>query len=155
VSVDPEFDEVFRSTYPAVAAAAFRVLGDRAAAEDVAAEAFARMYARWGRIRRLEWREAWVMRVGINLAIDQRRRRPPAVDAPAGLDVDEYVSHKATLAGALDRLPRRQRSVVALRYLAGFSTSEVADHLGLAEGTVRIHLGRALRRLRVDLGEEA
>jgi DNA-directed RNA polymerase specialized sigma24 family protein len=53
------------------------LVDDRAEAEDVTAEAFALALARWRKIGRLDWREAWITRVAVNLAIDRRRRNPP------------------------------------------------------------------------------
>jgi DNA-directed RNA polymerase specialized sigma24 family protein len=81
---DAEFDEAYGPLFLRAATLAYRLLGDRASAEDVAAEALARTYARWSRLEGLAYRDAWVLRVTTNLAIDAARRRPrgaPAVGA--------------------------------------------------------------------------
>lgn len=58
---------------------AYRVVGDAFTAEDLAAEAFVRLYARWARMRLDQHRTAWILRVTANLAIDTARRKRPAV----------------------------------------------------------------------------
>jgi DNA-directed RNA polymerase specialized sigma24 family protein len=72
------FDELFNRLFPVIARTVVRIVDDRAEAEDVAAEAFARALARWRTIGRLDWREAWITRVAVNLAIDRADaiRRP-------------------------------------------------------------------------------
>ena len=56
------------------------------------------------------------------------------------------------IAEAVDQLPDRQRTVFTLCHIAGQSTNEVSEALGLSEATVRVHLFRAVRKLRKLLG---
>jgi RNA polymerase sigma-70 factor (sigma-E family) len=131
-----------------------RLVGDPALAEDLAAEALTRTYVRWPRVRNYEFLDAWVLRVVTNLAIDVLARRPaaaPVRDALGGHD-DDVVVLRITLAHALRALPARQRDAVVLRYLVDMSEADVAGALGVAPGTVKSHLHRALARLRVALG---
>ena len=72
---DDGYDEFFRSVLDRAVRSADRVLCDRAAAEDAAVEALGRTYARWGKLKNDPYREQWVLRVAINLAIDEQRRR--------------------------------------------------------------------------------
>ena len=58
------------------------------------------------------------------------------------------------MVAAVNRLPRRQREVVALHYLAGLTDDEVAGALGIATGTVKIHVNRGLAALRRTLGDD-
>mgnify|MGYP000860999728 CR=1 FL=1 len=69
------FDEAFDPLFGRAFRVARRILGDDAAAEDVAAEAMARAYAHWGKIALQPWREGWVVRVSSNLALDAVRKR--------------------------------------------------------------------------------
>lgn len=156
---DDDFEGWFRATLPRVRAAARRVVGDAAEADDIAAEAFARALVRWSTVRDLPHRDAWVVRVASNLAIDSvrktsRRQRVVAVQRaaeslPAG---DEGAADRLVLALAVGRLPRRQREVITLRYLVGLPEAEVAAVLGLSANTVKTHLSRALSTLRNRLG---
>lgn len=133
---------------------AWRIVGDSAEAEDVAAEAFARAFARWRKVRRLPYREAWILRVTANLAIDVVRRRQPRLEPRHGSDLGEETALRITLFDALGTLPRRQRQVVLLRYVAGFTQEEVAGTLGISSGSVKTHGHRGLGRLRERLGRD-
>lgn len=150
---DADFDLAFAELYPTAKGVAMRLLGDRAAAEDAAAEALARAYARWPAVRALPHRQAWVLRVTTNLAIDTLRRRPRGqlLRYPA---TEDQLLDRLSLARALASLPRRQREVVVLRYLAELSELEVAGALGLAPGSVKSHAHRGLAALRRRLGPE-
>jgi RNA polymerase sigma factor (sigma-70 family) len=148
------FEAAYLELFPRAATLAFRLLGDRTAAEDVAAEALARAYAKWSKIGHLEYRDAWVLRVALNLAIDATRRRPFAFHAQEPLDATEAAVVRLALVNALKTLPRRQRQAIALRYLSGFREKEVAEALGVSPGTASAHLRRGLDALRGRLGKD-
>ncbi|HEX2031074.1 MAG TPA: sigma factor, partial [Actinomycetota bacterium] len=63
-----DFGWLFREEYPSIVRTAYLMLGDREAAEDVAQEAFARLFARWGKVSRYDRPGAWVRRVAIRLS---------------------------------------------------------------------------------------
>ena len=150
--MDDGFDEAFDELFPRAVRLGTRLLGDRAAAEDVAAEALARAYARWSKVAGLSYRDGWVLKVATNLAIDRLRRRPPDV-APARRDAfEDAVELRMALNAALLTLAPRQREAVALRYLAGLSDREVAQALGISLGSVKTHIHRGLNGLRARLG---
>jgi len=153
VLADPDFDAAFVSLYPRAVEVGVRLLRDRSGAEDVAAEALARAYARWSTLKAAPYRDAWVLRVTANLAIDVLRRRPRGQHR--GQHVGEAaLVEQVALARAVARLPRRQREVVVLRYLVDLSELDAASVLGVAPGTVKSHLHRALVALRRDLGAD-
>ena len=156
--LDPGFDAAFDELFPRAYRLAYRLLGQVEAAEDVAAEALARAFARWSKIADLDHREAWVLRVTTNLAIDILRRRPPAELAAAGApgrpvgDSERDVDLRLVLASALRSLPKRQRQAIVLRYLADLPADEVARVLQISDGSVKVHVHRGLRALRAALG---
>lgn len=150
-----EFRDAFAVLFPAAGRVAMRILGDREAAEDVAAEALARAYARWPSVRGLPHRDAWVLRVAANLAIDATRRRRVLPVAPRPLEVEEHAAVHLMVVAALRRLSRRQRDVVVLRYFGDLTDDEVAVALGIAVGSVKTHMRRAHEQLRRLLGDEA
>lgn len=152
---DEGFDGAFADLFPRAFRLSNRILGNAAAAEDVAAEALARMYADWATVRDLGYREAWVLRVATNLALDVARRRPPPAVPDARLDVEETAVLRVTLIAALRSLPRRQRESIVLRHMAGLPEQDVAQALGLSLGTVKTHLTRGMAALRSRLGTEA
>ena len=152
---DEEFESFFRETFPRAVAVTQRIVESRAAAEDVAAEAMARAYAEWRSIRELAYRQAWVLRVASNLALDAVRRRKPDLKPAEPANVEETATQRVALAAAIRSLPRRQREIVALRHLAGMSEAETAAALGVAPGTVKAHGHRAMTTLRASLGDLA
>jgi len=148
------FEEVFPDLYRLAYRVSFRVLGDRGDAEDVAQEVLARTHLRWSRLR--DRPHGWVVTVATNLAIDRLRRRQrstgPVIE-PIAL-VETHLSERIDLARALRRLPRRQREVVVLRYMADWPELEVAEALGCSPGTVKSHASRGLAHLRHHLEEK-
>ena len=148
--MNPGFDDAFEGLAVLAHRVAYRILGSQEDAEEVAQEALARAYVRWSRVSR--YAEPWVARVATNLALGRwrkahARRRTDLVvvadPADAALRVD--------LVELLGRLPRRQREVVVLRYLADRSEQETADALGCSLGTVKQHAHRGLAALRASL----
>jgi RNA polymerase sigma-70 factor (sigma-E family) len=154
-SFDDEYPALYRSAYRV----AFRLLGRREEAADLAQEACARAYARWNRIGGFDSPEAWVAKVAGNLAIDARRR-----ENTAQRHRDSYVAprpedraredERVDLHRALLTLPRRQREVVLLRFVADQPEAAVAAALGCSLGTVKSHASRGLAALRDALGRE-
>ncbi len=147
------FDLAFEGLYRLAYRVAFRLLGDRGDAEDVAQEALARAALRWSRLE--DRPEGWVTRVASNLAIDRirrRRRTLPPPNRPLGL-VDLHVGERGDLVNGLRRLPRRQREAVVLRYLADFSEADAAIVMHCSVGTVKSHCARGLAALRAHLSD--
>jgi RNA polymerase sigma factor (sigma-70 family) len=152
VREDGSFEAAFDELFPRAVRLANRLLGDRAAAEDVAAEALARAYARWSKVGGLPYRDGWVLKVATNLAIDRLRRRPPDLTPPPAEVFEDAVHVRLALNAALLTLAPRQRQAVALRYLGGLSDKEVALALGISLGSVKTHIHRGLNGLRTRLG---
>jgi RNA polymerase sigma-70 factor (sigma-E family) len=157
VGVAETFEDAFASLFRAAYRVAFRLLGDREDAADVAQEALARASVRWGRVT-ADGRSAapWVVRVAANLAVDRWRRRRVASRYAATETVATWTAElpeRVDLHRALAGLPKRQREVVVLRYVADLTESDVADALGCSVGTVKTHASRGLAALRVALGE--
>lgn len=153
---DTEFEARFGELYLRAKRPALRILAGSADAEDVAAEALARLYVRRARLFDEADVGAWVVRVATNLAIDywrcQQRRgltRPAETTDPG-----EVSDRRLVVAQAVARLPRRQRQVVALRYFADMPDGEIANTLDMNIATVRTHLQRARQALAGSLGAE-
>ena len=130
------------------------VVRDVDKAQDLVAEAFARAWASWRRVSRHPAPRAWVVRTALNLGVSswrRHRRELPLTghDAPADGPVSGLVDTELT--AALQRLPARQRQVVALRIFLDLDTAQTAEVLGIAPGTVTAHLTRALAALRTEL----
>lgn len=140
-------DEEYPRLYALAYRVAYRFLGCRTEAEDVAAEACARAYASWKRVS--GYPEAWVAKVASNLSIDVLRRRGRDRDLTEDATPDPRLEERLDLQRALRSLPRRQREVVTLRYLADLPEEAVATALGCSVGTVKTHASRGLAALRL------
>lgn len=154
-----QFEEAFDDLFQRAFLVGRRILGDATRAEDVAAEALARAFAHWRKIGAQPWREGWVVRVATNLALDAARRQTRMTDGSpaeqaADRTVDDDVAVRLALVDAMERLPRRQREVVALRHLGGLSEAECAAALRVSTGSVKTHLHRGLAALRERLGTD-
>jgi len=154
ISHDPSFDAAFDELFAVAERMACRVAGPAAAA-DVAAEVMGRTFARWPRVKELPYRRAWVARVAFNEALDVARRQRRAVATVVregvGSDPAEDATTRIELNDQVAKLPRRQREVIALRYLADLTEADVASVLGISVGAVKQHARRALATLRVRL----
>jgi RNA polymerase sigma-70 factor (ECF subfamily) len=137
-------------------------------ADDLAQQAMVRALERLGRFDPGRGSlDAWLWRVVVNLARDagrlsrrsellrgrlaMRRDEGTTVTSPETIALDHLRDQQ--LVDAVRRLPRRHRSLVALRYGAGLSAAEIAESLGTTRMTVAKTLRRALDRLRADLEE--
>jgi RNA polymerase sigma-70 factor (ECF subfamily) len=163
------YDLLVRRYMRSAFAVAYRVLGHREDAEDVVQEAF---LAALANIRTFDtsrrfgpWFHRIVVTRGLNFRKARSRRITEGLEdaavasaAPGPAADAEQAGLKATVAAALGRLPERQRMVVQLFELDGFSGAEIAAMLGISPGTVRWYLHearQALRGMLADLQESA
>ena len=151
---DEDFGALFEEVFMVARRVAYRVVGDTFLAEDIAVEAFTRLYVRWARLRTDRRRRGWVLKVTANLAIDAVRRGPAPLGLSAAPDPEEAAVLRVALAAALVKLPARQRSVISLRYLADLSEAEIALALGISRGSVKTHAHRGLGQLRRFLSDQ-
>jgi RNA polymerase sigma-70 factor, ECF subfamily len=149
---DASFDDLFTCEFDRCARAARRITGNAELSRDIAAEAFARAWARWPTLR--EQRPgAWVITVTVNLAIDALRKRVVTTTCPiATRSPEDLAVARCTVDSALQELPARQRMALVLRYLADYPEDEIAAVLGVSRGTVKVHLHRGIAGLRRVLG---
>jgi RNA polymerase sigma-70 factor (sigma-E family) len=154
-SDDDDFRGFYERLQPRAVSAARRLVGDPALAEDLAAEAFARAYSRWAKVRRHPNPDAWLLRVVGNVAIDHVRhetRRPVADDDSVRHDPSaDDATLRIDLTDAMQHLSGRQQEVVVLRYLIDLTEEDVAASLGMSTGSVKTHLSRATTKLRAEL----
>jgi RNA polymerase sigma-70 factor (sigma-E family) len=153
-----DFETFFERNYGAVVRAVALAIGDRSRAEDAVQEAFGRAYRRWRSVSAMDRPVTCVYVVALNTRRKEWRRETRRTRVP--IDDDAVADHSDPIVTAMDlraallRLTPRQRAAVVLRYLADLSTKDVAAALGCAEGTVKATLHQALRKLRVELGDD-
>jgi len=150
---------------PRLLALGMRMLNDRAEAEDVAQEAFVRIWK-----QAAQWQpgtakfDTWMHRVALNLCYDRLRTRPEYSESEAAEQVDPSHRPDERLAGmqqrdqvgyALAALPARQREALVLQYYQELSNIEAAGLMGISVDALESLLSRARRNLRtllVDTG---
>ena len=155
---DEAIEALFHAGYPRLVSTAFAFVGDWDLAEQLAQEAFLRLWSKWRRLRDQQAAHAYLRQTVVNLSRNAIRRRmlerrilsgwrdgPPEPD-PA---VDVALRH------AIAALPDRKRACIVLRYLVGMSEAETATLLGISTGTVKSQTHKALQQLRDLLAEPA
>lgn len=167
------FEQLVKEHSSKVMGLAWRLVGNREEAEDLAQEAFLRLHRALPDFRGESKISTWLYRTTTRLAIDFLRRErlkrklfffradndaPDPIDL-AG-DLREHPGRKAQsreamalLRRSLNQLSPRQRVIFTLRHYEGLPLKDIADHLGLETGTVKAHLHRAVSQLRLDLAE--
>jgi RNA polymerase sigma-70 factor (ECF subfamily) len=142
------FAELFRRHWPRAHRAAWLVVHDATAAEDVAQEAFLAAVRALDRFDRRRPFGPWLHRIVVNRAIDYARAREQRREV-ADAGVEPAVFDRADAPGddvvaALSALPPDQRAVIVMRHLLGLTPGEIASALGLPRGTVNSRLRRGL-----------
>jgi RNA polymerase sigma-70 factor (sigma-E family) len=153
------FDTLFDTYFErAVRLAWLLAPGDPSAAEDVAADAIARVWPRWAKGRVDDF---WpYLRVAVVNQVHGRGRRFAIAQRRAGTitealgDFELAVVNRQVLADALRALPNRQRTAVVLRYYEDLSEAESARAMGCSVGTVKSTTARGLLALRARLGSK-
>jgi RNA polymerase sigma factor (sigma-70 family) len=157
-----DFDSFFRSHFARVARAAALVARNAGTGQDLAQEAFARLFERWDTMRSDEHARNFVYRVAINLARSHLRkhlrvsmfglrRSEDPVEADAAARTDQWLAVVEALRG----LSPRQRACVVLVDYVDLDAEAAASLLGMRAGTVRVHLMRGRRVLRQALALES
>lgn len=164
------FDELLRRHQGQVFAVAFRMTFNREDALDVTQDAFIKAYRKIGSWKPTGSFQAWLLRLTTNQAIDHLRRNKrygmrsaggaarseTGVEraAPAVAETDRIAGGaeiEERIQSALEKLSPSQRTVFVLRHYEGMKLREIAPVLGCSVGSVKVHLFRALRKLREEL----
>jgi RNA polymerase sigma-70 factor (ECF subfamily) len=146
------FDDWYRENYRRVYASVLVVSGDRGATAEAVDEAFARAWERWPRVGAMASPVGWTFTVARNelRRAGRRRARERALIPPAAVASEIDVALWETIRA----LPKRERELIALRYVARLTEPEIASTLGIAPGTVSRGLHDARARLRSMLALE-
>jgi RNA polymerase sigma-70 factor (sigma-E family) len=139
---------------------AYLLCGDWHLAEDLTQTAFTKLYRAWRRVQRHDLLDQYARRVLVRTYLDERRRpwRREYATTPDSAALDRVTAgdpgsdDRMVLLGALNRVPRRQRAVLILRFWLDLSVEQVADVLGSSTGTVKSQTSRGLATLREALG---
>lgn len=141
---------------------AMTLTGNYQRSEEMVADVLGGLFEQWERVGGLEHPGAYARRAVVNHFISQARRQtrwqrvaPRILGRHQSVteDASQQVSERVTMRHRLDRLPPRQRAVLAMRYYLDMSDEQIAEQLGCSPATVRSHAARGLSALRVDLGD--
>lgn len=150
---------LFDENYAGLRKLAFALVGDAGAAEDVAQEAFVRLYASWRRLDRIDHPPSFLRRIVVNECRSRGRRMAvrervdPLLRGPSSVEQPD-VALQLDVWTALASLPHRQRMCVVLRYLEDLADGDIAELMGCSVGTVKSQLHKARRVLAPLLRDE-
>jgi len=155
------FDELFATLREQVFAVCLHVTGNAADADDALQETFLAVHEGLSTFRGECRLSTWVHRIAIRSAIRVRARRRPAADVhavdPPARGPDQVLVGELgeRLAAAMERLSAEHRVVISLFAVDGLSHAQIAEILGVPEGTVWSRLHAARKRLGAELGDVA
>jgi RNA polymerase sigma-70 factor (sigma-E family) len=156
VAAEDRLTELYTAHYRSLVRLAAFLTGDRDNAEEVVQDAYVKVHGSWRGLREPDKAEAYLRTTVVNLSRSRLRRRqvaakhlpdPPADVASAESTALRGVQRDAVLQ-ALQRLPRRQREAVVLRYYGDLSEAQTAAAMGCSVGAVKSHTSRAMTALR-------
>ncbi len=152
------FDEWFGARLPALVRFSTVLCGGPDPGEEVLQDVAVKAHKRWDMLRTLDHPEAYLRRMIVNEHLSWRRKWSRLIPyaeltdrpAPESGFADRH-AERAALVDELNKLPRRQKAVLVLRYFEGLPDEEIAALLGCARATVRTHAARGLAALRIEL----
>jgi RNA polymerase sigma-70 factor (ECF subfamily) len=154
-----DFERLYEASYGKILGTLTAMLGDRAAAEDCAQDAFERAFRKWETWQPIAPAEAWVHRIAINAAVSHQRKMRlrevgeviRRIGRPGMAPDPQQLVESRDLADALASLPPKQAAAIVLRHYHGYTNRAIAQALGIPERTVASRLAVAKKRLRVML----
>jgi RNA polymerase sigma-70 factor (ECF subfamily) len=156
---EADFERLYNASFGKILGTLTAMLGDRAAAEDCAQDAFERAYKKWSTWKPIAPAEAWVHRIAINAAVSHQRKMKlrevgeviRRIGRPELAPDPQVLIERRDLAEALAKLPPKQSAAIVLRHYHGYTNRAIAQALGIPERTVASRLAVAKDRLRVML----
>src|SRR5215207_6823168 len=152
---DEAFMEFVRARSLSLRRTAYLLCGDWSSGDDLVQEALAKVYVAWPRIAATEAALSYT-RTMLRTYLNEKRkwrREVNLADVPEHPTDDQDTALTVTLSALLRELPTKQRAVLVLRFYQDLSVPQIADELGIPEGTVKSQLSRGLATMRVRLGE--
>jgi RNA polymerase sigma-70 factor (ECF subfamily) len=146
-------ERLYRERYAAFRNGLATITGSYDSARDAVQEAFARALKQRGSLREDASLEAWVWRIALRTALEQRGVAQAELNGSLDPRLPEP-DRDPELAAALRSLPPKRRLVIFLRYFADLSYTDIAEVCGISEGTVAATLAQARESLREALETE-
>lgn len=162
IDADAALEELYAAHFARLLRVAVLLLRDRGLAEDVVQDCFVEVYRRWDALDRPGFQPAGYLRAAVvnrsrsalrHRAVVDRHATTVVEPAPAADHEVHARERRDTVLEALAALPRRQREVLVLRHYLDLSEREIAETLGIAQGSVKSHASRGAAALRTRLGD--
>ncbi len=153
---DEAFMEFVRARSLSLRRTAYLLCGDWSSGDDLVQEALAKVYVAWPRIAATEAALSYTRTTMLRTYLNEKRkwrREVNLAEVPEHPTDDQDTALTVTLSALLRELPSKQRAVLVLRFYQDLSVPQIADELGIPEGTVKSQLSRGLATMRVRLGE--
>jgi RNA polymerase sigma-70 factor (sigma-E family) len=157
---EQEYVEYVTARVPALRRLAYVLSGDGHRADDLVQQTITTLYLKWHRARAADNLDAYVRTMLVRTFVDERRLAWSRVrlfrETPEPAPVEESgAEERQVLRAALRQVPRRQRTVLVLRFFYDLSVEDVAATLGCSAGTVKSQTSRGLTALRSLLGSSS
>ena len=152
-----DFETMYNRYSKMVYTAAYQYLMNTAAAEDITQDVFVKLLTRRIAFNDEAHERAWLLRVTINLCKNYKKAKANnniVFDETYSASSSESVDERLDIEREMLKLTPSQRCAVYLYYFEGYSVKETARIMGLPDGTVKSHLSRARKTIRINLGEE-
>jgi len=157
---EADFERLYQTSYGKILGTLIVMLGDQAAAEDCAHDAFERAYKKWPTWQPIAPAEAWVHRIAVNGAVSYIRKMRirevgeviRRIGRPGLAPDPQVLAESRDLRDALAQLPPKQAATIVLRHYHGYTNRAIAVALDIPERTVASRLAVAKSRLRAMLG---
>jgi RNA polymerase sigma-70 factor, ECF subfamily len=153
------FDVFYAGSVVRVMGQLHALTGDRAEAEDVVQEAFARAWQRWDKVGKYDDPEAWVRTVAWRISVSSWRRMVSRTHAyrrhGAPAVIPEVSPDNVAVIAALRKISDEQRRAIVLYHLVGLSVPEVARETGASASAVKARLSRGRHALAEHLSDSA
>jgi RNA polymerase sigma-70 factor (sigma-E family) len=157
---EQEYVEYVTARVPALRRLAYVLSGDGHRADDLVQQTITTLYLKWHRARAADNLDAYVRTMLVRTFVDERRLAWSRVrlfgETPEPAPVEESgAEERQVLRAALRRVPRRQRTVLVLRFFYDLPVEEVVATMGCSAGTVKSQTSRGLTALRSLLGSSS
>ena len=154
IAVPSELELSFQAHHRMVFRTAYRITGNAADAEDVLQVVFLRLLRRGREAEAPDNSEAYLRRAAINASLDVIRSRQAERTVELNVDLPQGSTPelRRALASAVAKLPARSAEVFTLRFLLGFTNSEIGRTLGISSVLVAVIIHRTRQQLRKELG---
>ena len=153
----PSFERFFETTYPRLFGALCLITRNRHESEEIAQDAYLKLWERWNRVGGISDPEAYLFRVAMNAFRMRLRRALLAARRSAGMipadDGIAEIEARDVAVRALAELSPQQRAAVVLTDLLGYPSEEVGRLLGIRASTVRMHVSRGRAALKKTMGD--